>query len=225
MIPRCENYDARLSTVTVSVTVLTRTQQPGARSLLPSRTQHRSSRRPLAKRGAEACGVDFSAAQVALARSRYPGLRFEEASADALPFSSDSFDAVVSNFGMPRFPDPDAAMREECRGEGAAASFIGGRPESYRFGAVYAATEARVDDVGLPVDRTSFCSATPNAARLICCAPVSFSPESSTRLRLGAFRAPRRWSRPSCRRPCAHPRRCVHRRPKPGRRSSRKLRR
>ena len=31
---------------------------------------------------------------------------------DALPFADHDFDAVVSSFGMPHFPDPDAAMRD-----------------------------------------------------------------------------------------------------------------
>src|SRR5690349_9411477 len=39
-----------------------------------------------ARRGAEVVGVDFSDAQVGLARATYPALRFEQADAEALPF-------------------------------------------------------------------------------------------------------------------------------------------
>jgi ubiquinone/menaquinone biosynthesis C-methylase UbiE len=53
--------------------------------------------------------------QVALARQRYPAVRFEQSDADALPFPAASFDAVVSAFGMPHFPDPDAVVREAYR--------------------------------------------------------------------------------------------------------------
>ena len=66
-------------------------------------------------RGAAAVGVDFSTTQVALARREHPQLEFMEADAAALPFSDQNFDAVVSNFGILHFPDPDAALREAFR--------------------------------------------------------------------------------------------------------------
>ena len=68
-----------------------------------------------AERGAEVIGIDFSATQVALARRRYPSLEFREGDAGALPFSDGAFGAVVSNFGMPHVPDPDAAISEAFR--------------------------------------------------------------------------------------------------------------
>jgi SAM-dependent methyltransferase len=70
-------------------------------------------------RGARAIGVDFSAAQVALARRVHPEIVFEQASADALPFADASFDAVVMGFGMLNMPDPGARG-----GAGAAAGRI-----------------------------------------------------------------------------------------------------
>jgi SAM-dependent methyltransferase len=66
-------------------------------------------------RGARAIGVDFSAAQVALARRVHPEIVFEQASADALPFADASFDAVVMGFGMLHMPDPERAAREAAR--------------------------------------------------------------------------------------------------------------
>ena len=68
-----------------------------------------------AERGAVVVGVDFSATQLALAQRHYPAIEFREGDASALPFPDGSFDAVISNFGMPHFPDPDAFLREAFR--------------------------------------------------------------------------------------------------------------
>ena len=68
-----------------------------------------------AQRGADVIGIDFSAVQVQMARDRYPSVRFEEGDAEALPFDPQSFDAVVSGFGMCHFPNPDIALREAFR--------------------------------------------------------------------------------------------------------------
>lgn len=68
-----------------------------------------------AGRGGEATGVDFSSEQVAAARRHYPQANFQEGDAEALDFDDDSFDAVVSNFGMLHFPEPERAMAEAHR--------------------------------------------------------------------------------------------------------------
>lgn len=68
-----------------------------------------------AKRGATTAGIDFSSAQVELALSTFPGIDFRQASAEALPFDDNSFDAVVMGFGMNHLPDPEAAFREAHR--------------------------------------------------------------------------------------------------------------
>ena len=68
-----------------------------------------------AGRGAAATGVDFSPAQVTLARGRYPGVGFQEADAEALPFEHGSVDAWTCAFGMCHFPHPEAALREASR--------------------------------------------------------------------------------------------------------------
>lgn len=65
--------------------------------------------------GAQATGIDFSPAMVALARSQHPHVAFEEGNAQRLAFDDASFDALVCNFGLLHFPDPDAAMREAAR--------------------------------------------------------------------------------------------------------------
>lgn len=67
------------------------------------------------QRGADAVGIDFSAAQVSLAQKTYPDITFQRASVEALPFEADSFDAVLMGFGMNHLPDPEAAFHEAYR--------------------------------------------------------------------------------------------------------------
>ena len=60
-------------------------------------------------------GLDFSPAQVALARKTSESIRFEVADAEVLPFEDGEFDAVVCAFGMCHFPNPGAAVQEAAR--------------------------------------------------------------------------------------------------------------
>lgn len=114
-----------------------------------------------ARRGANPVGIDFSVAQVRMARERYPGLRFEQADAQALPFEPDSFDAVVIAFGMCHLPNPDLALREAFRvlkHGGRVAFTVWDTPEhAVGLGAVYGAIRAHGSmDVGLPVGPNFF---------------------------------------------------------------------
>jgi ubiquinone/menaquinone biosynthesis C-methylase UbiE len=68
-----------------------------------------------ARRGADALGVDFAAAQVRIANRTFPEARFEVADAMALPYADASFDAVVVNFGLQHFSDPERALAEAYR--------------------------------------------------------------------------------------------------------------
>ena len=81
-------------------------------------------------RDAQATGIDFSAEAVDIARSNVPDAKFHEADALAIPFDSDSFDAVVCGFGIIHVPDPEAARPDERDprapyrpGRGASAAF------------------------------------------------------------------------------------------------------
>jgi SAM-dependent methyltransferase len=121
-------------------------------------------------RGAVATGLDFSAVQVRLAQQTYPGIRFIEGDAEALPFADRELDAVVNAFGLPHIPDPDKATAEAHRvlrpaGRFAYASWC----EPARcvgFSMVYDAIRAHGSlDVGLPPGPDFFGCGRPDAAR------------------------------------------------------------
>lgn len=105
--------------------------------------------------GAQVTGADFSATQVALARERVPGARFEQADAGALPFDDGSFDALTCAFGLCHFPDPARAaaqMRRVLRPGGRLALTVWDVPErALGFGAVWSAIRTHGSlDTGLP---------------------------------------------------------------------------
>jgi len=68
-----------------------------------------------AQRCAAVVGLDFSAAMVAAARKRHPGVEFREGDAEQLPFGERSFDGAVMNFGILHLARPDQALAEACR--------------------------------------------------------------------------------------------------------------
>jgi ubiquinone/menaquinone biosynthesis C-methylase UbiE len=68
-----------------------------------------------AERGGSVVGVDIAEEMVALASRLQPQLEFRIASAEALPFANDSFDAVVANFALLHFARPELAAAEFVR--------------------------------------------------------------------------------------------------------------
>ena len=106
-------------------------------------------------RSAQATGIDFSAEAVDIARSNVPGAEFQEADALALPFDSDSFDAVVCGFGIIHVPDPEAALAEMHRvlipGGMVSMSVWEAPNPGNGFGLLYSSITAHADmDVDLP---------------------------------------------------------------------------
>jgi SAM-dependent methyltransferase len=66
-------------------------------------------------RGAVPTGIDVAPTMVDLARGRHPGIEFQVASAEELPFDDGSFDAVVANFVLLHLGRPEAAIAEWAR--------------------------------------------------------------------------------------------------------------
>ena len=60
-------------------------------------------------------GLDLSRKMLEVAKRLSPNLEWREGGADELPFPDNSFDAVVSQFGLMFFPDPPSALREMMR--------------------------------------------------------------------------------------------------------------
>jgi SAM-dependent methyltransferase len=121
-------------------------------------------------RGAEAVGVDFSAAQVRLAEQTYPGIRFVEGDAEALPFQDGEFAAVLNAFGLPHIPNAEKAAAEARRvlkpgGRFAYASW-GEAAKCIGYSMVYDAVRAHGSmDVGLPPGPNFFRYGDPSYAR------------------------------------------------------------
>jgi SAM-dependent methyltransferase len=101
-------------------------------------------------RGAAVTGVDVSPGMVALARKVHPGIVFQEADIVALPFPDGTFDAVVGNFALGHFPEPEAALAECVRvlvPGGALAFSWWGQPAQQRVQGLFRETIA---ELGLP---------------------------------------------------------------------------
>lgn len=75
--------------------------------------------RRLAERDCEATGVDIATDMLADARARASArgleIDFREGDAEALPFDDESFDAVISTFGVMFVQQPDSAAAELAR--------------------------------------------------------------------------------------------------------------
>ena len=67
------------------------------------------------RKGMWVVGVDFSAAMLGQARKQYREVDFCEGDAATLPFADNTFDAVVMNFGLLHFGNPEQALGEAYR--------------------------------------------------------------------------------------------------------------
>jgi len=65
--------------------------------------------------GGMVTGLDLAPGMLEVAARLSPDIAWQQGSADALPFPEQSFDAVVSQFGLMFFPDPARALREMMR--------------------------------------------------------------------------------------------------------------
>jgi ubiquinone/menaquinone biosynthesis C-methylase UbiE len=105
-------------------------------------------------RGASATGLDFSSEMVKEARRRYTAVEFIEGDAERLPFPDASFDAVVFNFGILHFGEPDRALSEASRvmrPGGRVAFTVWAEPEkAVAFGIVLAAIK-KYGDLNVPI--------------------------------------------------------------------------
>jgi SAM-dependent methyltransferase len=88
--------------------------QPGER-ILDVATGTGWTARLLASRGAMITGIDIGAGVIAAAKAMAPSIDFRIGDAEALPFSADSFDAVVSTCGVMFVARPEAAANELAR--------------------------------------------------------------------------------------------------------------
>jgi len=113
------------------------------------------------ERGADPIGLDFSDAQIDFARLRHPSVAFQQGDAEALPFESESFDAVIIAYGVCHFPHPDLALKEAHRvlkKGGRIAFSMWDIPErAIGLGAVFSAIQTHGSmSVGLPVGPNFF---------------------------------------------------------------------
>ena len=61
------------------------------------------------------CGIDINEGMLEVAKQKAPGIRWQLAPAEALPFDNNSFDAVVCQFGLMFFRNRSAAIQEMLR--------------------------------------------------------------------------------------------------------------
>jgi ubiquinone/menaquinone biosynthesis C-methylase UbiE len=108
----------------------------------------------LIEAGVRVTGVDFSAQMVAVAQRHYPGITFQEANAEQLPFAANTFDAVVSNFVVHHLARPTVVFQEVCRvlkPGGRFAFVVFGAPEAQSsIGAFFTAVQAHYNLEALP---------------------------------------------------------------------------
>ena len=168
----CANYDDHLSSLTTQSIepLLDAARVRAASRVLDVATGAGYAAGAALARGAEISGVDFSGEQVRLARQRWPAATFQEGDAGKLPFAGGTFDAVVSNYGVLHFPDPERFFGEAFRvlkDGGRLAFTVWDVPQETKlFGAVLRAIATHgALEVGLPAGPAMFQFADPALCR------------------------------------------------------------
>ncbi len=106
-------------------------------------------------RGADAKGIDFSAAAVEIAISNVPDAEILEGDVQSIPFNDDTFDAVICGFGIIHVPDPLKALSEMRRvlkpgGRVAVSTWEAPNPKN-GFGLLFGSIKANADmNIDLP---------------------------------------------------------------------------
>ena len=108
-----------------------------------------------AERGAEASGLDFAEAVVAVARRNVPAADFQQGDVQDMPYPDATFDSVVCGYGIVHVAAPDRALAEMSRvlkPGGRLAVSVWERPAPANgFGVLYGAVRAHGRlDVPLP---------------------------------------------------------------------------
>ena len=118
---------------------------------------------------------------VARARQRHPVIEFLEGDAERLPFEPSSFDAVVTNFGVPHLARPGNAFAEARRPGGRFGFTVWGAPERNPLSKIVGdAIEAYADlSVDLPEEPARFPLCEPEECRRAL-AGAGFDPRSLT---------------------------------------------
>jgi SAM-dependent methyltransferase len=121
------------------------------------------------RRGAQVIGVDLSQEMIDVARSKELGADFRAGDAEALPFTNQSFDCAICNFGILHLPEPERGIAEAARvlvrGGRYAFSTWRGPDASPFFRAIMGSVTAHGSmDVGLPPAPPPFRFADPSEA-------------------------------------------------------------
>ena len=69
----------------------------------------------LLKNKCNVIGLDFSQKMIAIAKEKYPDIKFLEGDCTNLPFKDNSFDAITISFGLRNIPDKNLALKEIYR--------------------------------------------------------------------------------------------------------------
>ena len=119
--------------------------------------------------GAQAEGIDVSAAMVDAARENFPDAAFDVGDAEAIPREDERYDAVICSFGLMHVGSPEALFSEIARvlkpGGRVALSHWIGPPESPLFRIVFGTMQRLADMSAVPPSPPPFALSSEEAMR------------------------------------------------------------